>query len=87
MTQIVSVSIPDEIYREIKEKRKVDKEKWRWSHVFRVGFMRLNSDTLSDEIFRAESTKKIERLTQKLEFYAQKSLEMEAKVIDLEAKK
>jgi hypothetical protein len=86
MTQIVSVSMPDHVYKDIMEKRKIDHEEFSWSHIFRVGYMRLTSKNLSDEMSKAETAEKMEKVIKRLEIYAKKAADMEQKLAELRQK-
>jgi hypothetical protein len=78
--------MPDHIYKDIMERRKNDHEEFSWSHIFRVGYMRLTSKNLSDELSKAETAIKMEKVVKRLEIYAKKAAEMEQKLSELRQK-
>jgi hypothetical protein len=83
MTNSVCITMPDKVYQDVIEKRKIDVEKWGWSHIFRVGYMRLNSVENQEENNAQLLAEKVEKVTKKLEKYAQKCSELEQNLAKL----
>jgi len=80
---IKTISIPDEVGIQLKELQiKTHDKKFGWSAIFMRGYQHLNDDTTKDY---TEMNVKLEKLTTKLNFYAQKSYLLEEELSKLRA--
>lgn len=81
--EVVSVSLPHELKETIKNLQKNDK-RFGWTAIFCYGYKRLLED---DPKISQDLNIKIEKLSTKLNFYAQKSVFLEEELSKIRAEK